>query len=180
MNEGLIPNRYAKALYKYAQEQGVSKAIYEEMKRFDDAFKAHPEFSKILGNPALSPSDKVRVLSSAFGEKPDDYLLRFVQLVIKNRRETFVRSIGLAYQDIYRRANHIARVTITTATTLPKEVLDRIGDLMKKQTDKTLEFVYEVDPVLIGGFILRVDSMQLDASVNSELKKLRLKLLNSK
>ena len=179
MNEGLIPNRYAKALYKYAREHGVTEVIYEEMKRLDDAFKAHPEFSKVLGNPALSPSDKVRVLSSAFGEKPDDYLLRFVQLVIKNRRETFVRSIGLAYQDIYRRANHIARVTITTATALNKEVLGRIGDLMKKQTDKTLEFVYEIDPTLIGGFILRVDSMQLDASVNSELKKLRLKLLNS-
>jgi len=86
----------------------------------------------------------------------------------------------LAYQDIYRRANHIARVTITTAVALDKEVLDRIGDLMKKQTDKTLEFVYEIDPSIIGGFILRVDSMQLDASVNSELKKLRLKLLNSK
>ena len=69
---------------------------------------------------------------------------------------------------------------IITAVALDKEVLDRIGDLMKKQTDKTLEFVYEIDPSIIGGFILRVDSMQLDASVNSELKKLRLKLLNSK
>lgn len=180
MNEGLIPNRYAKALYKYAREHGVAESIYEEMKRLDAAFKAHPEFSKVLGNPALSTADKVRVLTSAFGEKPGDYLLRFVQLVIKNRRETFVRAIGLAYQDIYRRANHIARVTIVTAAALNQEVLTRIGDLMKKQTDKTLEFVYEIDPTLIGGFILRVDSMQLDASVNSELKKLRLKLLNSK
>ena len=69
---------------------------------------------------------------------------------------------------------------IPTATALNKEVLGRIGDLMKKQTDKTLEFVYEIDPTLIGGFILPLDSMQLDALVNSELKKLRLKLLNSK
>lgn len=179
MNEGLIPSRYAKALYKYAQEHHVAAPIYEEMKRLDAAFATHTELSKALSNPALSAADKVRVLSSAFGEKPDDYLLRFVQLVIRNRRETFARAIALAYQDIYRRANHIARVTITTAVALDKEVLDRIGDLMKKQTDKTLEFVYEIDPSIIGGFILRVDSMQLEASVNSELKKLRLKLLNS-
>lgn len=158
----------------------MAAPIYEEMKRLDAAFATHTELSKALSNPALSAADKVRVLSSAFGEKPDDYLLRFVQLVIRNRRETFARAIALAYQDIYRRVNHIARVTITTAVALDKEVLDRIGDLMKKQTDKTLEFVYEIDPSIIGGFILRVDSMQLDASVNSELKKLRLKLLNSK
>lgn len=62
----------------------------------------HTELSKALSNPALSAADKVRVLSSAFGEKPDDYLLRFVQLVIRNRRETFARAIALAYQDIYR------------------------------------------------------------------------------
>jgi len=152
MNEGLIPSRYAKALYKYAQEHHVAAPIYEEMKRLDAAFATHTELSKALSNPALSAADKVRVLSSAFGEKPDDYLLRFVQLVIRNRRETFARAIALAYQDIYRRANHIARVTITTAVALDKEVLDRIGDLMKKQTDKTLEFVYEIDPSIIGGF----------------------------
>ena len=141
----------------------MAAPIYEEMKRLDAAFATHTELSKALSNPALSAADKVRVLSSAFGEKPDDYLLRFVQLVIRNRRETFARAIALAYQDIYRRANHIARVTIITAVALDKEVLDRIGDLMKKQTDKTLEFVYEIDPSIIGGFILRVDSMQLDA-----------------
>ena len=35
---------------KYAREHGVTEVIYEEMKRLDDAFKAHPEFSKVLGN----------------------------------------------------------------------------------------------------------------------------------
>ena len=76
MNEGLIPSRYAKALYKYAQEHHVAAPIYEEMKRLDAAFATHTELSKALSNPALSAADKVRVLSSAFGEKPDDYLLR--------------------------------------------------------------------------------------------------------
>ena len=52
--------------------------LYEEMKRLDAAFATHTELSKALSNPALSAADKVRVLSSAFGEKPDDYLLRFV------------------------------------------------------------------------------------------------------
>ena len=79
MNEGLIPSRYAKDLYKYAQEHHVAAPIYEEMKRLDAAFATHTELSKALSNPALSAADKVRVLSSAFGEKPDDYLLRFVQ-----------------------------------------------------------------------------------------------------
>mgnify|MGYP001196954447 CR=1 FL=1 len=145
MNEGLIPSRYAKALYKYAQEHHVAAPIYEEMKRLDAAFATHTELSKALSNPALSAADKVRVLSSAFGEKPDDYLLRFVQLVIRNRRETFARAIALAYQDIYRRANHIARVTIITAVAL---------DSIRKKFFKRFSQVIILIPYLLSTVII--------------------------
>ena len=53
MNEGLIPSRYAKALYKYAQEHHVAAPIYEEMKRLDAAFATHTELSKALSNGSL-------------------------------------------------------------------------------------------------------------------------------
>ena len=56
--------------------------------------------------------------------------------------------------------------------------MERIKGLLMKQLNKQLEFVYKIDPTLIGGFVLRVDSMQLDASIQNELKKLRVKLLN--
>ena len=58
------------------------------------------------------------------------------------------------------------------------DIVARIKNLLKTQLDKELEFVYVTDPALIGGFILRVESMQLDASIQNELKKLRVKLLN--
>jgi F-type H+-transporting ATPase subunit delta len=99
-------------------------------------------------------------------------------LVILNRRETFFRATMLAYQDIYRHDNNIARVTIITTTALCDDMIERIKGLLKKQLNKELEFVYEIDPSLIGGFVLRVESMQLDASIQNELKKLRVKLLN--
>ena len=52
MNEGLIPSRYAKALYKYAQEHHVAAPIYEEMKRLDAAFA-----TRRLSSPFCSVSD---------------------------------------------------------------------------------------------------------------------------
>ena len=84
----------------------------------------------------------------------------------------------LDYQDVYRKENNIARVTIITASAVSDEIVARIKSLLKSKLDKELEFVYEIDPSLIGGFILRVESMQLDASIQNELKKLRVKLLN--
>lgn len=178
MNEGLIHRRYAKALYKYAQENGCAKEVYADTQVLEKAFASHPSLSKSLGNPALSNDEKVQLLTTAVGENADKGILRFFRLVTLNRRETYLRAMALSYQEIYRQENGISRVTIVTASQLDEAIVNRIKKLLMSRSEKKLEFVYETDSSLIGGFILRVESMQLDASIQNELKQMRVKLLN--
>lgn len=180
MNEGLVSRRYAKALLKYAQDQHSADQIYEKMKVLEVNFLSHPELEKSLQNPVLSARDKEALLSAAVGYAAGEEFLRFIRLVIKNRRESFMRSIGLMYQKLYRELNNISLAQIITAIPVAGEILDKIKQLVSQKADQTVEFTYRVDPSIIGGFVLKIDSMQLDASVNKELKLLRLKLLNSK
>lgn len=84
------------------------------------------------------------------------------------------------YQKLYRQAYNIAQVKIITAAKLSEDVISRIKQLMQQKSDQTIEFVHEIKPSIIGGFILQCDSQQLDASVSNELKLLRLKLLNNR
>ena len=84
------------------------------------------------------------------------------------------------YQKLSRELNNISLAQIITAIPVAGEILDKIKQLVSQKADQTVEFTYRVDPSIIGGFVLKIDSMQLDASVNKELKLLRLKLLNSK
>ena len=178
MNDGLIPNRYAKALYKYALEQGVAKDVYAEMKRLSESYEALPELKKTVDNPFLPVADREKVLLSASGAKKDGCLDKFILMVIKNNRECFMREIALSYGKIYREANNIAQVNITTAIELPEDKLSQIIEVVQHELkDKTVEKTVTVDPSLIGGFVVKVDSMLLDTSVKNELKKLRLKLL---
>ncbi len=178
MNEGLIPRRYAKALYKYAQEHQCTQQTYADAQRLEATFVTHPELKKAMGNPALTTSHKEQLLVTAAGENCGEALLRFINLVVLNHREEFFQAAMISYQDIYRKENGIARVTIVTASSLSDEIIARIKNLLQNQLEKELEFRYEIDPTLIGGFILRVESMQLDASIQNELNKLRVKLLN--
>ncbi len=178
MNEGLIPRRYAKALYKYAQEHNCTEEVYINAQSLEAVFASHPDLSKALGNPAISAQEKEQLLTTATGENANDGILRFIHLVILNHRETSFRATMLAYQDIYRQKNDIARVTIVTASELATDIIERIKALLKAKLNKKLEYIYQTDPSLIGGFILRVESMQLDASIQNELKQLRVKLLN--
>ena len=178
MNDGLIPNRYAKALYKYAQELGMAQAVYAQMKQLSANYALLPELKKAVDNPFLPVADREKVLLSASGAEKDGCLDKFILMVIKNNRESSMREMALSYGKIYREANNIAQVNIVTATQLPDDKLSQIIEVVQHELKgKTVEKTVSVNPDLIGGFMVQVDSMVLDTSIKNELKKLRLKLL---
>lgn len=178
MNDGLIPNRYAKALYKYAVENGVAEEVYQQMQQLSDSFAAHKQMQQTVDNPYLSIADKSKVLLAASGANKGGCVDKFITMIIKNNRVNFVRGMALAYQQIYRQVNGIVRVTITTATKVSETLVAEIEKIANARAEgKTLEYVYVVNPDLIGGFTVTMGSECLDASVKNQLEKLRLKLL---
>ena len=114
MNEGLIPRRYAKSLYKYAQEHHCTQELYNDTQRIEKVFATHPALTKAMGNPSLSATEKEELLVMAAGSEAHKALLRFINLVILNRRESYFRACMLAYQDIYRQHNNTQRRYIRT------------------------------------------------------------------
>lgn len=180
MNGGLIPSRYAKALFKFAQQQGTTEKVYEEMKSVIAAFEANPDFNKVLANPFISNDDKKKLLLSAAGPDSDNSYKGFVRLIVDNRREMYAYEMALAYRDIYRKINNISQVTIITAVKMPDEEIAKLKDLVQKSfTGHTLEYAYKVEPEIIGGFVIDVDSVRMDASINNELEQIRLTLLSN-
>lgn len=179
MNDGLIPARYAKALYKYAEEQGKTAQVYEQMKRLEASFADVDTLQSSVDNPYLPSGDKERVLLVASGAGEGECVDKFIKLVLKNNRVDNIRGMALAYQGIYRKANKIEKVVITTAAEIAPEELEKIQAIVKNyRKGMQLEFEKRIDADLIGGFTVRMESTLLDASVKNELKKLRLKLLS--
>ena len=181
MDNGLIPHRYAKALYKYAEEKGNTKEIYDLAKSVVGSFESNPDLQKVLSNPFVSAGDKERLLLSAAGAGADDAYRRFVKLVIGHERADFAYAMMLAYRDIYRKANHIARAVITTASKLSDDHMRQLRDIVANAyKGYVIEFSEFVNPDLIGGFVIDVDSVRMGASVSNELEQLRQTLLRSK
>ena len=179
MDNGLIPHRYAKALYKFAMEHGTAKAVYEEMKNVISSFQNNPRLAKVLANPFVGNKEKSDLLKAAAGDKIEDSFLGFIKLILENRREEFALQMALAYRDIYRKANRISQVRITTAVKLPEAEMEKLRNMVSdsfKQTE--LEFSEFINPEIIGGFIIDVDDSRMDASINNEIEQLRLALLS--
>lgn len=178
MDNGLIPRRYAKALYKFALENGETKKIYELSKRVIDSFRENPDLQKVLSNPFIGDDDKEKLLMAAAGPE-DETFKRFVDLILSQKRVEYAYAMMLAYRDIYRKENHISQAKITTAVKLDEARMEKLRKLVTDAfKDSELEFSEAVDPDLIGGFKIDVDSVRMDASLSNELEQLRQTLLS--
>lgn len=65
MNEGLIPKRYAKALFKVALERGDADALYVTMDTLARSFAANPRLQETVANPFLADDKKTALLLTA-------------------------------------------------------------------------------------------------------------------
>ena len=180
MISGLIPHRYAKALYKFALETNTAGKVYDEMKKVIDSFQHNPGLARVLANPFVETADKERLLLAAAGTDPGDDYKRFVRLILDHKREEFAYLMAYAYRDIYRKENNISQVKITTAVPLGDAEMKKLRGVVEDSFKGTkFEYSEEVNPDLIGGFIIDVDSTRLDASLSNELEQLRQTLIRS-
>ena len=180
MDNGLIPRRYAKALYKFALEHGSTQAVYDEMKEVIGAFEQNPTLQKTLANPFVSDADKAALLKAAAGSKVENDYLGFIKMLLEMRREEFMHLIALAYRDLYRRENKISQVRITTAAVLPDTEMAKLHAMVEKAfPGRKLEYSDGVDADLIGGFVIDVDDARMDASISNEIEQLRLTLITN-
>lgn len=181
MDQGLIPRRYAKALYKFALENGSDAAVYGLMKTLACSFGENPGLMQAVANPFVDAADKVALLSAAAGAGSGDRCFAdFLKLLVDNKRIDMSRDIAVAYMDLYRKANRIYRVEVVTAGKLDEASMARLKELVERHLDGgSMEYSERVDPELIGGFVVNIDNERLDASVSNEFKQLRLKLLSN-
>lgn len=183
MDQGLIPRRYAKALYEVGYERNDIDALYAAMGRLANAFADTPGLAGTVANPFVAKGDKARLLTTAaYGaDSPDiDPVFNdFIKLLERNERLDLARDIALAFISLYREKHSIYRVDIVSAAKLADNERSRLESIIENHIGKgKFEYDYRVDPSLIGGFTVTVNSERLDASVRTQLKNLRLKLID--
>ena len=174
MNGGIISKRYAKALLSFARSKEASKEVYSSMNKLADSFFQLPALRDALGNPLISKKEKQSLIENAMGSNVNDVLKRFIDLVLFQKREKHLQCIALMYMDLYRKENNIYLGHLTTATAINDSDKKKMQSMMTKLvTNGSLEFKTSINPKLLGGFILNIDSRELDASIATQLQRVK-------
>jgi len=178
MNESQISVRYAKALFQSAREQQVLDRVYRDMEALTSTCKMK-EFQYMLVVPTVQPSQKNKCMDSIFENYLSKLSLSMIDLVVKNKRETYLPGIARNFMDFYRKEKGIRAASLITAQVVDEAALEGIRDLIKKAYDSEVELSTSVDENVIGGFVLTIEDMQYDASVASDLRKIKKQLLQT-
>lgn len=172
MNEGLIAVRYSRALYSAARDNKCEDAVYKDMSATAAAFAHFPELRHALSSPAITDGEKIRLLKSAAGGKPCKQTQSFIEFVVGKKREDRFGSMARMYEEIYRSEKNIVVSKVTAAGEIDKKTLDSIKKFISGRSGSTVEVRTEIDPEIIGGFILDVEGMRMDASIKGQISKL--------
>ena len=178
MNESQISVRYAKALFQSAAEQHLLDDVYKDMEVLSSTCKLE-DFQYMLLVPTLQPSQKIRLVGDIFEKNISKLSLSMINLVIKNKRESFLPGIARNFKDLYRKERGISTASLITAQQVDESEMDGIRKLIKKAYDSEVELTTAVDGNVIGGFILTIEDMRYDASVANNLKNLKKQLLQT-
>jgi F-type H+-transporting ATPase subunit delta len=168
--------RYAKALLELAIEQGKVDLVLKDMEFFVNSGSENHDLQVFLKSPIINADKKLNILNELYSHF-DVLSKSFIQLITKNRRESLLMIIASSFINLVKSHKNIVPVTLISASELTKESKDKI--LSKVKVSGTIELIEEIDPTLIGGFIVRIGDVQVDASVNSQLKKLKIDLITN-
>ena len=172
MDIGVISVRYARALLKSATDQKLEDAVYQDMQLLANSYAKVPQLRQTIDNPMLSKDKKEAVLLTAVGGEPTDLTKAFIGLVLKEDREPVMQFIANSYVTLYRQQKNVIRGRLITAARVSAQTEQKMRQMVESKTNGTVEFETEVNPDIIGGFILEYDTYRMDASVKAKLNNI--------
>ena len=176
MDIGVISVRYARALLKGAIAERIESKVYQEMQILLNSFLTISELRFTIDNPMPSKDKKRDLLVTACGESISPITRKFLDLVLREGREKVLQFIAVSYITLYRRQKNITIGKLITATVVTPAIEQKLQQMVKNRTQGEVEFKTEVDPDLIGGFVLEYDTYRMDASVKSKLNTILTQL----
>jgi ATP synthase F1 delta subunit len=163
---------YAEALFEVARDKDKLDPIGEGLTQFADAVDASRDLQVFLFSPHFTSTEKSDGLQRAVsGAEPE--LVNFLTLLIEKHRMPEIFRIRREFEELWKKEKRRIDVTVTSAAELDPAVVEKIGGEIERQTGQKVDLSSRVDEEILGGIVLQVGNMVLDASIRSRLEKLR-------
>ena len=179
MDQSKINVRYAKAFFSLAKENGLTEELDKDVRLIFSVCSSISDFIILIDSPIVSTSGKIKAIKSIFEGKVNPLTLNFLILITENKREKYIPGIFRNLEELYRINDGVKTAILTIANPLDGIIVEQIRKSLESELGGKVELSQKIDTGLIGGFVLRIEDNQYYASILTQLKKIKEKLLQT-
>lgn len=167
---------YGNSLYSLAKDEGVETEILVQLNAVGEGFNENPALFSVLDAPQVSAGEKLDLIDSVFkGCHP--YVVNTLKLLTESRRASAVGYMAKQYKAAYNKDKGISEVTAITAVPLSDENEQKLISRLKKLLGGEISLTNKIDPSILGGLVIRTDSLQIDGGVKSRLDEIKKEIV---
>jgi len=171
---------YAGALLEIAHEKNAIAKVEEELSFLAELLKNDPDLLRYFNAPGINNDSKKQFVDKVFGGKLSDLMVNFLKVLIDNGRQQDIPDINVAFGELLDIINNRQKIKLISSIKLDADIINRIKKSLEDRFNKNIIIEEEVIPSILGGIIVQVDDLIIDASLKKDLIKLREKLIQSK
>ena len=174
---GEAPKRYAQALLELAVEAKSLKTVEKDVATVKALFAGNDELRRMAASPVFAIEDKVAALGAIAAKAKNGKLVsQFVGLAAQNRRADEIPAMISAFEDLLARRRGTQTARVTSAKKMTAAQVTKLKGELKKSLGHTVDIETDVDPDLLGGFVVRIGSRLYDSSLKTQVEDLKLAL----
>jgi F-type H+-transporting ATPase subunit delta len=172
-----VTTPYVEAFLQVAEAREETEQVVEQAKGLLELWNQSPELREAMGSPVLEVESKKAAITNLFAEKLTPSFLNLLKLLADRQRIGILGPILERLLEIYREQRKIVVANVSSATALSEAQEQAIATKLRIMagTDQ-LEINLQVNPDLIGGFVVSLGSQVIDASLAGQVRRLGLAL----
>ncbi len=164
---------YGNALFELARDEGKIDQILEEVLAVRQIFKDNEELVRILNHPKIVKEEKIAIVENIFKNRISDDVIGIIVIMIKKDRYSNITQVIDYYENAVKKYKNIGVAYITSAVTLSETQKNSIEQRLLDTTSYTqIEAIYNVDEVIIGGLVIRIEDRVVDSSIKTKIESL--------
>jgi F-type H+-transporting ATPase subunit delta len=177
--EGIVTGmagRYATALFELALEDKALDQVKAGLDAFDALVQESPDLSRLIRSPVFSSKEQVSAITAILDRAGIGGLAgSFLKLAAQNRRLFAVREMIKQFRKLVAHHRGEVSASITVAEPVSDRYLGAIKDALKSATHgREVDLAVTVDPMIIGGLIVKLGSRMVDTSLRTKLNAMKL------
>jgi F-type H+-transporting ATPase subunit delta len=171
---GGLADRYAAALYAYADEHKALDTVVSQMDDLGRLIDASADFRRLLASPLIdvktaTAAAQAVLLKEGFSKEVRD----FVGVISVNRRLRVLRDVVTAFATLVAQRRGIVTAHVASAHALSDIQRNALRARLIEAGYGNVNIAERVDAELLGGLIVRIGARLYDTSLKSRLQRLQ-------